>query len=350
MKSILTFSLCCLLSLLVSCNDAPDYEPVPDNSMIAILGDGSSQIIIGGDGSIINGQIGGGPTDNKHEPDNEDPNQSGDPGECTAHSFSDWYVTKSPTCTETGEQQRSCINCGEKETAALAETGHRGGEASCDVQAICTSCGQAYGNLNDHVWADASCILPKHCTVCSASVGSALGHTGGSASCDQMAVCTRCGNEYGNTEGHQWVDATCTSAKYCSVCSAVSGSELGHSYADDVCIRCGETNPNKPTVGHFHLMTFPITLIGGNGKITGAVYEISGDTLYITVTGEKTFSSGSLTIGWRVYGSGYDPVADGNATTPTYSKGESFTYTITVPNVITSTHRSYLVWMGLPLA
>ena len=338
---------------LTSCaSSTPDFEPAPDNSMMAVWGDGSSQVIIGGDGGIMNGQIGGG------EEDIIKPGPSGESGAsddsppadgCTTHSFSDWFTLKNPTCGQEGERQRSCVNCGQKESQSIPMTDHSGGTPSCNAQAVCTYCGLPYGGTLSHTWTSATCVLPKHCSVCSATEGNPLGHSGGTATCEHKAVCTVCQNEYGQLKEHDYVPATCTEAKYCSECNETFGSALGHSYAGGECIRCGEKDSNKPTVGHFYSMSFPLTLIGGSGKITSATYETSGDTLYITITGEKTLSNGSLTIGWRVYGSGHDAVADGNATTPTYSKGESFTYTITVPNVITSAHRSYLVWLGLPI-
>ena len=52
------------------------------------------------------------------------------------HSFSEWTVTTAPTCTEAGEETRSCA-CGETETREAAALGHDFEDGSCTV------CGQA---------------------------------------------------------------------------------------------------------------------------------------------------------------------------------------------------------------
>ncbi|MBQ8289229.1 MAG: hypothetical protein IJX76_10795 [Clostridia bacterium] len=354
MKRILLLCILCIFTVfaLTSCNDTPDFEPAPEDSM-AFMGDGSVQIIVGEDGTIINGQIHGGSAGTENGSENDDTDQSGntgdsgDSGACTEHSFSDWYVLQSPTCSETGQRQRSCVNCAEKENEELDAVEHSGGNASCDTQAICVDCDQPYGDLTDHIWEDASCIVAKHCTVCSATEGSALDHTGGTASCDQKAICTRCGDEYGNLKDHKLVDATCTSAKYCSVCNETFGSELGHSYTGGECIRCGKSEIGNVTVSHFY-MTFPISTVKGSGRITDVQYSVSGSTLYITLIGQKTSSAGTFTFGWHVYVNGYQPLKEGTATTDTLSPGQ-FSYTFAVENVISSSYKSYQVFIGAPL-
>ena len=50
------------------------------------------------------------------------------------HSFGDWVVTKEATCTEPGEQTRSC-DCGHTETQVIPATGHD------YVDGVCTKCG-----------------------------------------------------------------------------------------------------------------------------------------------------------------------------------------------------------------
>ncbi|MBQ8872654.1 MAG: hypothetical protein IJ032_01780, partial [Clostridia bacterium] len=45
-------------------------------------------------------------------------------GACShTHEFGDWVVTKQATCTEDGQQTRSC-KCGEKETQPISALGH----------------------------------------------------------------------------------------------------------------------------------------------------------------------------------------------------------------------------------
>ena len=50
------------------------------------------------------------------------------------HSFGDWVVTKEATCTEPGEQTRSC-DCGYSETQVIPATGHD------YVNGVCANCG-----------------------------------------------------------------------------------------------------------------------------------------------------------------------------------------------------------------
>lgn len=40
------------------------------------------------------------------------------------HSFGQWYVETSATCTEAGQLRRDCTNCGDYENTALSATGH----------------------------------------------------------------------------------------------------------------------------------------------------------------------------------------------------------------------------------
>lgn len=118
-----------------------------------------------------------------------------------------------------------------------------------------------------------------YCTDCGILISSgtsipALGHTGGIATCSEKAVCTRCGQEYGelNSNNHVHTEirnassATCTAEgytgdTYCVDCgvklsSGTTIAALGHNYVSEVtkqpttteegirtytCTRCGQT-------------------------------------------------------------------------------------------------------------
>ena len=59
---------------------------------------------------------------------------------------------------------------------------HIGGEATCTVQAVCTACGDSYGELADHstTAADdkaATCISKAYCSVCKSEYGEVGDHT-----------------------------------------------------------------------------------------------------------------------------------------------------------------------------
>ncbi len=56
------------------------------------------------------------------------------------HEWSDWTVTKEATCTEAGEETRSC-ECGETETREIPALGHSFGEWTVTVEPTCTEAG-----------------------------------------------------------------------------------------------------------------------------------------------------------------------------------------------------------------
>ena len=56
------------------------------------------------------------------------------PADPHEHSFGEWTVTVPVTCSEAGEEQRTCA-CGEKETRTVAPLGHN------YVDGVCTRCG-----------------------------------------------------------------------------------------------------------------------------------------------------------------------------------------------------------------
>ena len=58
----------------------------------------------------------------------------------TGHAFGEWSETKAPTCTEDGEEQRTCASCGKTETQAIELLGHEH-ELTEEVAPTCTSGG-----------------------------------------------------------------------------------------------------------------------------------------------------------------------------------------------------------------
>ena len=76
------------------------------------------------------------------------------------HQFSDWKVTKQPTCTEAGEQTRKCAVCGLVETEVIEALGHvhasdaaalDSKKATCTedgyARYLCTRCNLAYNEV-----------------------------------------------------------------------------------------------------------------------------------------------------------------------------------------------------------
>ena len=150
-----------------------------------------------------------------------------------AHTYGSWKVVKSATCTVDGSKERSCTECGKKETQAIAKTGHTEVKDAA-VEATCTSTGKTEGS---------------HCSICGTVIKAQTeiakkAHTYGSwkvvksATCtvdgSKERSCTECGKKEtqaiaktGHTEVKDAaVEATCTSTgktegSHCSVCGTV---------------------------------------------------------------------------------------------------------------------------------
>ena len=209
------------------------------------------------------------------------------------HDWSDW------TPDSNGTHSRVCArNSSHKETVSCS-----GGTATCQAKAVCSVCGQAYGQFAAHDFtaevveekylkSAATCtekaVYYKSCTVCGEKgtetfeVGNILGHDwgewqsngngihsrickrnathketvscpGGTATCQAKAVCSVCGQEYGQLAAHDFTAevaeeqylksaATCTEKatyyKSCTVCGEKGtetfevGNILGHDWGE----------------------------------------------------------------------------------------------------------------------
>jgi hypothetical protein len=131
----------------------------------------------------------------------------------TGHSFGAWQTTKEPTCTETGEKQRSCSSCGKVEKETLPAKGHSYESVvtapTCEDRGYtihtCIVCGDSYVDSYtdpvDHVYEDGHCKWcdepeggDSECTdhayesVVTAPTCEAQGYT--------TYTCTKCGDSY----------------------------------------------------------------------------------------------------------------------------------------------------------
>ncbi len=181
------------------------------------------------------------------------------------HDFGEWTQTQAPTCTEKGEEKRTCSRCDAFETREITAHGHTE-VVDPAVPATCTEAGKTEG---------------KHCTVCGTVIVAqetiaALGHDFGDWTQTKAPTCTEKGEEKRTcsrcdafetreiaAQGHtemidSAVPATCTEAgktegKHCTVCGTVLVAQetvpaLGHSYKDGVCTVCGAKDPDAQPV------------------------------------------------------------------------------------------------------
>ena len=201
------------------------------------------------------------------------------------HHYGEWETTVAPTCTTTGEQQRSCSRCNDMQTETLPANGHSFGEWTTVSAPTCITGG----------------IETRACSVCGTierrSVD-ALGHNYGEwkttkePTCtetgEKESICSRCNDVQKQTLsalGHSfddWVvtkEATCqkgSEERACSVCGYVEKKDIPadyttHIFEGDFCTVCGE---HKGTEGlQFELVT--------NDTVAVTGYTGSSTTVYI---------------------------------------------------------------------
>ena len=201
------------------------------------------------------------------------------------HDWSDW------TPDGNGTHSRVCArNSSHKETVSCS-----GGTATCQAKAVCSVCGQAYGQFAAHDFtaevaeekylkSAATCTEKatyyKSCTVCGEKgtetfeVGNILGHdwgewqpngngihsrickrnathketvscSGGTATCQAKAVCSVCGQKYGQLAAHDFT-AEVAEEKYLK--SAAICTEKATYYKS--CTVCGEKGTETFEVGN----------------------------------------------------------------------------------------------------
>ena len=156
----------------------------------------------------------------------------------TAHS-----LTKNVNETQ---HQVKCESCGYK----TEWENHAGGTATCTAKAVCSVCGESYGELAAHV-ADSNYRYNADghwtaCATCGTPMSNQEAHTGGTANCQHKAVCDVCGQPYGeldasnHTGGIRWAQTAETHQAFYLCCGAAAGAEANHSWNDEsVCTECG---------------------------------------------------------------------------------------------------------------
>ncbi len=199
---------------------------------------------------------------------------------------------------------------------------HTGGKATCSEQAVCTTCGEAYGELNSEkhagkaVWAQTATEHTKAYDCCGAVVvakedhewqngrcsecGYVCEHTGSTATCTDKAVCGICGESYGekdlnnHMEEGVWTQTESKHSQKYPCCGTISVAEEPHEWVDGICSECayacqhtgGEASCSEQakcaTCGHPYGDTLPHTLTKTDAK--SATCQETGIEEYHTCT------------------------------------------------------------------
>ena len=145
------------------------------------------------------------------------------------HTWNSGTVTTAPTCTKAGEETYSCTKCGATKIEPIPATGH--------------SWKSDWTSDATHHWHECA---NDNCDVTDNSGKDGYAeHSGGTATCTEKAVCTHCGQSYGETDPanhtgkEQWTQTATTHEKKWNCCNTVSVPNENHEWTDGVCSECG---------------------------------------------------------------------------------------------------------------
>ena len=153
-------------------------------------------------------------------------------------TWNEGVITTEPTCTQTGVKTYTCSVCGATKTETVAALGHTGGTATCHSKAVCTRCGEEYGDLDpdnhdggteirdakDATCTEAGYTGDTYCKGCNAKLESgksidALGHDFSaewmSDEANHWHKCTRC-DAISDKATHAWGEGTVTKSATCA--------------------------------------------------------------------------------------------------------------------------------------
>lgn len=242
-------------------------------------------------------------------------------------------------------------------TVTVACTEHTGGKATCCERAICSVCGQPYGELGSHkygTWTKeikATCTEAGvhgyyRCSVCGKYFNSnkieifslpiePLGHSfksytyNGDADCThdgtETGTCSRCGAKDTRTKarsalGHDYGKAYLSDASgHWRVCSRCGGKTAAEAHVPDStgtrCSVCGYVFPVTPPVGHVHTLSFvPAVHASCDADGTAAHYVCAGcGGLFRDAAGTVSLAASELRVpaAGHAYGA-YQTSADGH--------------------------------------
>ena len=141
------------------------------------------------------------------------------------------------------------------------ECEHTGGTATCTTKAVCSICGESYGELNadNHEgtaeWTITETTHMQKYTCCEAVEVAEGNHEGGTATCTSKKECTVCGGKYGEVDASvhtgeaEWTYTDTTHTKTYSCCGHVVVDGEEHVYVDGTCV-CGKAEPASEECEH----------------------------------------------------------------------------------------------------
>lgn len=166
-----------------------------------------------------------------------------------SHTVDEYTITKAPTCTESGTEEGTCVNCGETVSRTIAATGHNYDEndlfKTIDNSAedghihriyICKNCNEQVDETEHVAWIEGfynpNVITPARCVI-------------DGLERDTCNLCDATRNVVLKANGqHDWYE-TSTSEPTCTTAGQVN-------YA---CRNCSQTKSDKtPALGHDYVM------------------------------------------------------------------------------------------------
>lgn len=171
---------------------------------------------------------------------------------CHSHDFGDWVTTKEPTCTKSGQRERSCTkkDCGELQIEDIAALGHS------YVEGFCERCGIDENHV--HTFGEWETLKKATCTdkgskkrTCHSCGEIEIQRTEATGHSYDSGMCTECGaKEKHIHEFGEWVtktEPTCTengeNERTCSTCGETeieATDAKDHEMIDGICTTCGE--------------------------------------------------------------------------------------------------------------
>ena len=128
---------------------------------------------------------------------------------------------------------------------------HTGGEATCQTQAICSKCGEFYGEFLEHSWLEIDGEAPtceaegftsyKLCQFCQTIENKTILSPKGHTDIDLDYTCDDCQTLI--KHDHDWTNATCKAPKTCTKCGLTEGEFGEHNYQNGICADCGISKP-----------------------------------------------------------------------------------------------------------